>query len=130
MKSMKRALYFIAGCCALILGAVGVVLPLLPTTPFVLVAAWCFARSSQRFHQMLVNHRVFGPLIRDWEAYGVIPFKVKCLATTMMLVMVSYPLFFKTFAYSLKALVVLTIVVALWYIWTRPSRPVALPPSC
>lgn len=123
---MKQAIFFCVGVLALLSGLIGVVLPLLPTTPFVLVAAWCFARSSPRFHRMLLAHRLFGPLIRDWEQHGIIPFKVKCLSTTMMLVMVSYPLLFKSFDLSLKALVVLTVVIALSYIWSRPSVAVAL----
>ena len=122
---MGRVFYFIGGWLALSLGLVGVVLPLLPTTPFVLVAAWCFSRSSARFHRLLVNHRLFGPLIRDWEQHGVIPLRVKWLATTMMLVMVSYPLIFRSFDLWLKGLVVLTVLVALAYIWTRASHPVS-----
>jgi len=126
---MKQAIFFCAGATALLLGLIGIVLPLLPTTPFVLVAAWCFARSSPRFHRMLLEHRLFGPLIRDWEQHGIIPLKVKCLSTTMMLLMVSYPLLFRTFDLTLKALVVLTVVSALCYIWTRPSVAVVLGPD-
>lgn len=119
---MKRALYFSAGLLFLLLGAIGVILPLLPTTPFILVAAWCFSHSSERFHQWLLNHRLFGSLIRDWQEHGVIPFKIKCLSTTMMLLMVSYPLLFRTFDVSLKALVVATVLIALAFIWSRPSK--------
>lgn len=119
---MKRVLYISGGLVALLLGLIGVLLPLLPTTPFVLVAAWCFARSSQRLHRRLLAHRWFGPLIRDWEAYGVIPLKVKCLSTSMMLLMVGYPLLFRSFALELKVLVVLTVIIALCYIWSRPSE--------
>ncbi|MCV6587866.1 MAG: YbaN family protein [Marinobacterium sp.] len=122
---MKRVLLLIMGGVSLLLAAVGVLLPLLPTTPFVLVAAWCFARSSTRFHHYLLQHRLFGALIRDWERYGVIPFRIKCLSTSMMLVMVSYPLIFRDFSLWLKAGVVITILVALWYIWSRPSVPVS-----
>jgi len=120
---MKRLIYFAGGVLAMVLALLGVVLPLLPTTPFVLVAAWCFARSSRRFHQMLINHRLFGPLIQEWEAHGVIPLRIKWLGTTMMLVMVSYPLIFGTFALWLKALAACSVIVALCYIWTRPSIP-------
>jgi len=120
---IKRAFYLVGGLVALLLGLIGVFLPLLPTTPFVLVAAWCFARSSQRFHRMLVEHRLFGPLIRDWEAHGVIPFRVKCLSTTMMILMVSYPLIFRSFDLWLKFSAGAAVVVALFYIWTRPSQP-------
>ena len=68
----KRALWLLLGLVAVGLGAVGVVLPLLPTTPFLLLAAFAFARSSERWHQWLVNHQIFGPLIEDWNRYGAI----------------------------------------------------------
>lgn len=54
------------------LGTVGAVLPLLPTVPFLLLAAFCFARGSERFHHWLVTHPQFGPPIRDWQAHGAI----------------------------------------------------------
>lgn len=119
---MVRFFYFSAGILCVLTGIVGVFLPLLPTTPFILLAAFCFSRSSETLHQKLLNHRLFGPIISEWEKHGVIPLKVKCLSTTMMLVMVSYPLFFQTFSLWLKLLVVLTIAVALVYVWSRPSH--------
>lgn len=62
-----HALVFTGGWLAFVLGALGVVLPVLPTTPFMLVAATCFAKTSPRFHRWLLSHRVFGPLIHNWE---------------------------------------------------------------
>lgn len=121
-QTVVRILYLITGYLCVLLGLIGVILPLVPTTPFLLVAAFCFSRSSERLHQYLLNHRIFGNLIRDWEEYGVIPFRFKLLATVMMLAMVSYPLIFKSFHLGLKALVVVTILVALGYIWSRPSE--------
>jgi uncharacterized membrane protein YbaN (DUF454 family) len=118
-----RGFYLVAGMLALLLGVIGVVLPLLPTTPFVILAAFCFSRSSERLHQWLLNQRLFGPLIRDWEAHGVIPLRIKCLSTTMMLVLVSYPMLFREFDWRLKALAGLSILGALLYIWSRPSVP-------
>lgn len=120
---MIRTLYFLSGLLCLVAGIIGVFLPLLPTTPFIILAAFCFSRSSERLHQYLLNHRIFGGIIREWEEHGVIPFKVKCISTTMMLVMVSYPLFFQPFALWLKMLVVLTVAIALLYVWSRPSHP-------
>lgn len=58
--------WWLGGWLSLGLGIVGIFLPLLPTTPFVLLAAWCFARSSERWHRWLLSHRIFGPVIRDW----------------------------------------------------------------
>ncbi|MFW1678345.1 YbaN family protein [Pontibacter sp. JAM-7] len=126
-EQIGRGVYWFCGMLCLLVGIIGVVVPLLPTTPFVLLAAFCFSRSSERLHQYLLNHRVFGKLIRDWEAYGVIPLRAKCLASSMMLIMVSYPLFFREFHYGLKLLVVATIAASLCYIWSRPSEPTAVP---
>ena len=122
-STLIRALYLTAGLLFVLLAIIGVVLPLLPTTPFLLVAAFCFSRSSETLHQYLLNHRLFGHLIRDWEKYGVIPFKIKLLSTTLMLTMISYPLFFLPFHPGLKALAAGSVVFALWYIWSRPSEP-------
>lgn len=120
-KAVIRSLYLVAGIFCVLIGLIGVVLPLLPTTPFLLVAAFFFSRSSERLHQALLNNRYFGKIIRDWEDNGVIPLKAKILSSTMMIAMVSYPLLFKTFHYGLKALVVATVVFALYYVWSRPS---------
>ena len=119
---MYRLLYFILGLSCLIIGAIGVILPLLPTTPFILLAACCFSKSSARFHAYLLNHRLFGTLIRDWEAYGIIPLTIKCHDSTMMLVMISYPLFFKGLAWWINGLIVIAVITALMYIWSRPSK--------
>ncbi len=118
---MRKPLYLSVGILCLVLGAIGVVLPLLPTTPFVILAAYCFSKSSARLHQMLLNHRLFGPMLIEWEANGVIPFKVKCLSSSMMLIMVSYPLLFKSLPWWAVIGAISTVVIALWYIWSRPS---------
>jgi len=63
------ALYKALGFMFLGLGFIGVFLPLLPTTPFILVAAGCFAKSSERWHRWLMNNRTFGPMIKNWQEY-------------------------------------------------------------
>lgn len=80
----RRLLWVLAGALALALGIVGIFLPLLPTTPLVLLAAFCFARGSTRCERWLVSHPRFGPMIRDWRARRAIPRRVKHLAWTMM----------------------------------------------
>ena len=76
--------WLILGVLFLLIGAVGVVLPLLPTTPFVLAAAACFAKSSPRMHTWLLGSHVFGPVISNWENKKCIPLRAKLLALTMM----------------------------------------------
>ena len=72
-----RALYLGAGFLALLLGALGAVLPVLPTTPFILLAAACFARGSEHFHRKLLENRIAGPIILEWRMYRSIPRHVK-----------------------------------------------------
>jgi len=80
----SRALWLLAGWTALATGLVGIFLPLLPTTPFVLLAALCFARGSPRWEAWLLAHPRFGPLIAGWRERRVIPWRAKLLAWSMM----------------------------------------------
>ncbi len=66
---MFRLFLVLAGIVSLALGVLGIVLPLLPTTPFVLLSAYCFARSSKRLHQWLLSHPWFGKLLTNWEKH-------------------------------------------------------------
>lgn len=77
-------MWTLGGGIALLLGAVGVFLPLLPTTPFVILAAFLFGKGSPRLRQWLAGHRHFGPGIADWETHGAIARRYKVLACTMM----------------------------------------------
>ncbi len=79
-----KPIYNAAGVLALLLGILGLFLPLLPTTPFLLLASWCFARGSERLHRWLLSHRVFGEYLRNFEAGRGIPLKAKILATVML----------------------------------------------
>ncbi len=120
---IKRAVWLVFGLLALLLGVIGIFLPLLPTTPFILLAAFCFSRSSQRLHQWLLQHPLFGVLIQDWQQHGVIRTKTKWLTTITMLVFVSYPLVFLTFSILIKIFVVVSMSCVLVFIWSRPSAP-------
>ncbi|MBU2971769.1 YbaN family protein [Pseudoalteromonas sp. C2R02] len=121
---IKRTFWLLFGLLSLLLGIVGVFLPLLPTTPFVLLSAYCFSKSSKRLHLWLLNHKLFGSLISDWEKHGVIRTKTKCIATASMLILVSYPLFFLPIIIWVKLTVIITILSVLIFIWTRPSSPI------
>lgn len=82
--SPRRIIWFAVGIAALALAALGAALPLLPTTPFLLVAAYAFARSSKRWHAWLHSHRVFGPIIRDWREHRAIDRRAKIVGVASM----------------------------------------------
>lgn len=83
---MQRILLLALGWLAIVLGALGIVLPLLPTTPFVLLAAWCFARSSPRFHHWLLWRSPFGRYLRHWQQHRAMPPGAKGRAIALIVV--------------------------------------------
>ena len=85
---MQRILLLCLGWLAIVLGTLGIVLPLLPTTPFVLLAAWCFARSSPRFHHWLLWRSPFGRYIRHWQQHRAMPPGAKGRA--MLLIVITF----------------------------------------
>ncbi len=86
---LMRGLLWIAGSVSLVLGLIGVLLPGLPTTPFILLAAACYARASPRLHAWLLNHRWMGPMLRDWERDRSLTRRVKTVAVVSMTLMVA-----------------------------------------
>lgn len=116
---MRRTLYLAAGFAALGLGAVGVVLPLLPTVPFMILAAFCFARSSPALEARLLNHRHFGVHIRRWREHGAISRRGKHAALTAFAISAAIGLIFSPFPWSLIPLAA-ALIGGSW-IWTRPE---------
>jgi uncharacterized membrane protein YbaN (DUF454 family) len=111
-----------AGLLALGLGLIGVVLPGLPTTPFVLLAAACFARASPRLHRWLTHHRFLGPMVRDWEAHRSLPLRVKWIAISMMGAMVLLSAWQLGGRPWLQGTVLALGLVGAWVVWRIPTR--------
>jgi uncharacterized membrane protein YbaN (DUF454 family) len=80
----RHYLLMTIGWLSVILGVIGAFLPILPTTPFILFAAWCFARSSERFHKWITDNKYFGPIITEWENGNGISRKIRTRALLMM----------------------------------------------
>lgn len=84
LQQARRIFYVGLGCLFLGLGVVGAFLPVLPTTPFLLVSLWAFSLSSKRLETWLLNHKRFGPRLREWRSHRVVPWPVKITAWTSM----------------------------------------------
>lgn len=117
---MIRPVWALAGGVALALGVAGAVLPLLPTVPFLLLAAYCFARGSARMHGWLVTHHQFGPPIRDWQERGAVSRRVKWIASGSIAVAMCLAAAVGLHAKLLAAQAVVLCAVLL-FLWTRPE---------
>lgn len=117
-----RLLFAALGTLFVGLGLLGAVLPILPTTPFMLLAAGCYVRASPRFYNWLLNTRAFGPLIREWRQYHSIPWKAKLTAIALMAVTLSISIvFFVPNRYGQVGMTLFGIALAIW-LYRIPSR--------
>ena len=105
-KKVKRIALVSAGFVSLALGVAGIVLPLLPTTPFLLLSAACFVRSSDRHYQWLINHKWFGRIIRDYRVHKAIPLGTKVLAILLLWATILYSVFFAATQLWLRVLLI------------------------
>ena len=127
-NKLQRSIWFSGGVIALLLGLLGAILPLLPTTPFLLLAAFCFSKSSKRLHDWLVNHPQFGPPIQDWRRHGAISRKAKYAAAIAMAAAFGISILLGVPTLVLLAqLLVLTFVAI--FLFTRPEPPKIQPPE-
>lgn len=124
IHAVGRIAWLVLGLMAVALAGIGVALPLLPTTPFLLVAVFAFARSSRRLERWLREHRLFGKLISDWEKYGAIDRRSKTLAIASMAIVILISIVLDV---STRVLIIQAIVLCLsaTFIATRPLPPQA-----
>jgi uncharacterized membrane protein YbaN (DUF454 family) len=115
-----RILFAALGCFFVVVGIVGIFVPLLPTTPFLLLASACFARSSARLHNWLRTHRTFGRLLRDWEDGRGIPLRAKILAIAMMWPSMIYSMF-RVGHPALKGMLFVIACGVTIYLWRLPT---------
>lgn len=123
----RWCLLTLAGFCVL-LGVVGLFLPVMPTVPFLVVAAWCASRSSPRLHNWLLTHPRFGHLLTDWYEAGVVPRRAKWITTVMMAGSATTMLFIAPTPWlpGAWAVIACMALVLLW-LWRRPEhRPADL----
>lgn len=117
-----RGLYIAGGVASLVLGLAGIVLPVLPTTPFILLAAFCFARASPKLHQWLLESRTFGPMVREWEQHRAIPWRTKLTGIALMSTTMAVSIVFFVRPWPLQlGLGLLGVGLAIW-LYRIPSR--------
>lgn len=120
VASRWRWLWWLLAYASLGLGLIGIVVPGLPTVPFVLLSAFAAARGSARLHAWLLAHRRFGPLIRDWQAEGAVSRRAKWLATTMMAFCAGLMFLTAPRVWMAATGTACMVVVGLW-LWRRPE---------
>ena len=114
-------IYKIIGCFFVGLAFLGVALPLLPTTPFLLVAAACFAKSSPRLYKKLLDNKLFGPLILNWQRHGVISKRAKTIALSSIFLSCLWSCYLLPHLYLQVFLIVLLIFPVI-YLWRLPTQ--------
>lgn len=121
---MKRVLFFLGGSLCLGLGGLGALLPGLPTTPFVLAAAYCYARSSQRAYNWLLANRLFGPMIQRWQDHRCVSRRAKQSAVVLMLITFGITLTFFITAWLPRVIVGgIGLTVASWLVFAVKTCP-------
>lgn len=128
MKKARQHLLTALGMIMLVLGIIGAVLPLLPTTPFLLAALACFSRSFPHLERWLLAHHHFGPALVNWRRSGAISTRAKLSAVSAMLGSYSIFLFTTDVSLPLQALVALVLSGCAAFVVSRPN-PALIPPS-
>lgn len=118
-----RALYLMLGLIFVAIGIVGVFLPLIPTTGPLLLAAFCFARSSDRLHAWLVGHPRFGRFISDFQSGRGIPVRTKVVAVVAMTAAFAYSAGWVVDHIALRSVVAVVGIWAIWYVLRLPTAP-------
>lgn len=105
-----------------LLGFIGLLLPIMPTTPFMIVAAYCFSKGSPRLHQWLLNQKTIGPPLRLWEEKKVIPRRVKTLATILITCSYTFSIFFLKLESHILVIMGATLALVILFIWMQKSE--------
>jgi uncharacterized protein len=121
-KKVKRLMYLGFGWLMFSIGFVGAFLPVLPTTPFMLLALWGFSKGSDNLHNWLYHHPKYGALLSDWEKYRIIPIKAKITAISMMCLSAGIMIFFSDVPKIALYCALGIMVIGAVFILTKPSK--------
>jgi len=117
-----KIVWMIFGHVFLTLGVIGIFLPILPTTPFLLLTVACYSRGSQRLEAWMLNHQKFGPSLREWRSYRVIRIRAKVAATAAIFASMALTFAFADLPQVAKILMPLTLLCVLAFVWSCPSK--------
>lgn len=118
---MTKYLWMGLGWISVGLGVVGIFLPLVPTTPFLLLAAFAFSKGSERLHDWLLTHPKLGPPIHNWQQHGAVSRKIKVVASTAMLLLLVLSVAMGAPGWVIASQAVVLCGVAL-FLWSRPEQ--------
>ncbi len=122
-RAWMRWLLIGCGWLMIVIGVIGIFVPVLPTTVFMIAALWAFSRSSRKFQRWLWAHPTFGPPVRNWHMHGVIPIRGKVIAVIVMTLSFVYVAIWIAEDWHLPTLMGAIMLPAALYIITRRSRP-------
>lgn len=118
---MYKPLYILFGYTAAILGLIGAFLPVLPTTPFLILAAYFFSKSSPKLHSWILSIKYFGPLVKEWEDYGVIRFKAKVWCTIIIVGVLGATIIYADIPLWVQIVQMVIMILVVSFVWSRPS---------
>lgn len=121
-SSLVRCVLMLLGGLCVALGVIGLFLPGWPTTIWLIVAAWLFSRSSPRFYAMIIKHRVFGPIVRDYRAGNGIPVRIKILAIGCITVFAGSSAFLLIDSAAVRLTVVAAAMFGIGFLSGLPTR--------
>ena len=126
-RSRFRWAWWLLAYVSLGIGIVGIFIPVVPTTVFILVAAYAASRGSDRLHRYLQQHSRFGPMIRDWQAHGAVSRRAKWAATLTMLacagVLLAIMVSVASYRWWMAALPIACMALVSLWLWLRPEPP-------
>jgi len=120
-RHIKRTIFAVLGATFFVTGVIGVFLPVLPTTPFMLLALWAFSNSSERLHDYIWNHKNYGPMVRAWKKYGAIPLRAKVSAIVVMALSAVFVVFFSGAPLWAIISALALMLIGATYMLTRPT---------
>ena len=122
LTNIKKFLYFTLGCLCMVMAYIGVITPGIPYSPFIVAAAFCFARSSERAHRWIMTHKIFGPFLTNWSEKRVFPQKMKYLMIAMMTLSLVLMTVSGVKPIGILSTGIFMLLVAVWA-WRYPSTP-------